>query len=86
MIPDRKDLSNPTQAYQSAIDLFDELDLVVLNPIGMLSQESYNPPDVHWTNAGHELVGEQLAACIRAFQRTDELSDCVTAFENRVEE
>ena len=84
MIPARQDLQNPSQLYQAALDLFEELDLVVLNPIHLLQNRSYSPPDVHWNNAGHELIGQQLVACFQQLQSTGSVDDCVEAFETRV--
>lgn len=72
------------QSYQTSLDLFDEVGLEVLDPLYLLSASSYNPPDVHWNNQGHGLVGQQLVACAEAFDDSRDLADCIEAFANPV--
>lgn len=66
--------------YQSALELFEEVGLDVLDPLYLLSADSYNPPDVHWNNQGHGVVGQQLVACVEAFDASRDLADCIEAF------
>jgi hypothetical protein len=81
LIPDRQDLIEPSRVHRAATALFEELDLVVLDPAAQLSDTSYAAlPDVHWSDEGHRRVGRLLAACAQRLMTGAGASRCVPLF------
>ncbi len=79
LIPRRDDIVAAGALYQNAIRLLEELEIAFLDPRASLdSQLDYaNPPDVHWSNAGHQKAGQLLIACLEVFQaNAADLSNC----------
>ena len=78
LIPRREDLSGAGPLYQNAVRLVTELEIPFLDPIHVLDSElDYaTPPDVHWSNAGHQKIGAMLVDCLEAFRRNYDLSRC----------
>jgi hypothetical protein len=78
MIDSRKDMDQPKMRYETAIDLFHELEIPYLDTKTIMQlPEDYMPvPDVHWNNAGHQKVGMILSNCIQALIGGGELADC----------
>jgi len=70
--------------YQTTLGLLEEVGLGVLDSEPLLSSDHYDPPDVHWNTAGHQMIGAQLAACVTAFEATRVIDDCILAFETPV--
>lgn len=67
--------------YDSSLELFEETDFQVLDSRLFIIPEHYNPPDVHWNTEGHIVIGQQLAACVEAYQSTNVVENCISAFE-----
>ncbi len=77
LIPDREDLLSPTRQYENALAIMAELEIPYLNPIHALDIRDYMPgTDRHWSNAGHQKVGNMLSDCLAVFQISGDLSDC----------
>ena len=78
LIPRREDLSGAGPLYQNALRLVTELEIPFLDPINVLDSElDYaTPPDVHWSNAGHQKIGAILVECLEAFRSDNDLSRC----------
>lgn len=78
LIPKREDINEQGQAYQSAIQLFEELDIAYLNPLNTLDPTvDYAPiPDIHWSTEGHVKVGNLLADCLTLFDELKMLQPC----------
>ena len=66
LVPRTGDIGDPGEEYLSAIQLMQELEIPYLNPIDMLDPvaDYAAPPDGHWNNAGHQVVGALLAECM----------------------
>ena len=78
LIPTLEDLIKPGWTYRAAKELFEELDLAVLDPAPRLSDASYAvPPNPHWNDEGHRIAGQLLAECVQRLMGGDELARCV---------
>lgn len=77
LIPEREDIPAPDEMFNSAIQLFEELDIPYLNPRDSLTVEDYAPePDIHWNNGGHEIGGMMVAGCLKHLEQGEDLSAC----------
>ena len=78
LIPGPEDLSSPGLRYTIAAQLFSELGIPYLEPRGMLERdEDYaSPPDIHWSNSGHQKVGVMLSECIKSILQHGSPTDC----------
>lgn len=78
LIPRREDLSGMGTLYQNALRLMDELRIPYLDPIDVLDSETdyAAPPDVHWSNSGHQKIGEILTHCLQLFQTHGDFERC----------
>ena len=80
LIPFRSDTISPGLRYQTALRLFEELEMPYLTPIHALDAElDYDLPsnsNSHWNSAGHQKVGAMLSDCLAAFEIRQDLSDC----------
>ena len=80
LIPRREDLAAPGRRYQSARQLLDELGIAHIDPRGSLDSALHyaNPPDVHWSNAGHKMIAEILIECLERFELSGNAADCAS--------
>lgn len=80
LIPRREDLAAAGLRYQSARELLDALGIATIDPRGLLDSALHyaKPPDVHWSNAGHKLIGGMLIDCIQRFELTGKAADCAS--------
>ena len=78
LIPFRSDIASPGLRYQTALRLFEELEMPYLPLIHALDAErDYDlPGNSHWNSAGHQKVGAMLSDCLAAFEIRQDLSDC----------
>lgn len=78
LIPSRQDIAAAGPLYQSARRLLDDLDIAYIDPVRRLdSEQDYaTPPDVHWSNAGHQKIGSILVACLESFIAEARFADC----------
>ena len=78
LIPTRDDIAEAGPLYQSARRLLDDLEITYIDPIGLLDNEHdyASPPDVHWSNAGHQKIGSVLSACLERFIADADLANC----------
>ena len=78
LIPGPKDLSSPGARYVIAARLLDELAIPHLELRNMLDRTAdyASPPDIHWSNSGHQKVGALLLACIKAIVDDGSAVDC----------
>lgn len=78
LIPRSADVLNVGQRFQVAEELMRELEIPYLNPISILDRpvDFALPPDRHWSNSGHQKVGELLGDCARQFFDHGDFTDC----------
>ena len=78
LIPFRSDIASPGLRYQTALRLFEELEMPYLPLIHALDAElDYDlPGNSHWNSDGHQKVGVILSDCLAAFEIRQDLSDC----------
>ena len=75
---DIKDVEGLRPRFQMAKDLMRELEIPYLNPISTLDPVTdYGlPHDSHWTNSGHQKVGELLSDCVQRYLNSGGFGDC----------
>ncbi len=68
LIPGPEDISSPGLRYKIAAQLLSELEIPYLEPRVMLDRAAdyAPPPDIHWSNSGHQKVGALLSECIKS--------------------
>ena len=81
MIPyweDIEDVAGLRPRFRIAKELMRELEIPYLNPISVLDPtvDYVLPLDGHWTNSGHQKVGELLSDCVRRFYASGGFADC----------
>ena len=78
LIPRREDLASPGPLFQSALQIFQDLEIPYFDVRDILDTElDYTPlPDIHWNTAGHQAVGMILAECIEQFKNSNLPSNC----------
>ncbi len=78
LIPAPEDISSPGLRYTIAAQLLSELGIPYLAPRGMLERaEDYAPPpDIHWSNSGHQKVGVMLSECINVILNQGSPAGC----------
>lgn len=78
LIPYRSDIASPSVRYQTALRLFEELEMPYLAPIHALDTDlDYDlPGDSHWNSDGHQKVGAMLSDCLAAFEISGDWSAC----------
>ncbi|MEO1644500.1 MAG: hypothetical protein AAFR67_04895, partial [Chloroflexota bacterium] len=71
-IPDYEDIATETETYTWLTDIVTELAIPRVDVIDYLEQSNYiPPPDGHWNNSGHEIVGRLLATCVLQLLESD---------------
>ncbi len=75
---DIEDTQGLRPRFRIAKELMRELSIPYLNPISILDPVAdYGLPlDSHWTNTGHQKVGELLSDCVRRYLASGGFSDC----------
>lgn len=78
LIPGPEDITNPGLRYTIASHLLSELEIPYLAPRGMLdrSADYAPPPDIHWSNAGHQKAGVLLSECIKSIWNQGSPAGC----------
>lgn len=78
VIPAVPELPEPSEAYDTAISLMEELQLPYFGLADVVNlADHYVPhPDGHWNSAGHRKVGKILGDCIQVFIENGSLDDC----------
>ncbi|MYD10405.1 MAG: SGNH/GDSL hydrolase family protein [Chloroflexi bacterium] len=81
MVPyaaDVKRIESPNRRFRIATELMRELEIPYLNPIHILDPVSdyYSGDEGHWTNSGHQKVGELLSECVQRFLASGAFADC----------
>ena len=78
LIPGPEDITSPGPRYTIAAQLLSELEIPYLEPRGMLDRaDDYSPPpDIHWSNSGHQKVGALLSACIKSILNRGSPAGC----------
>ena len=78
LIPGPEDISNPGARYTIAAQLLSELKIPYLAPRVMLDRAAdyAPPPDIHWSNSGHQKVGFMLSECINAIWNRGSPAGC----------
>lgn len=78
MIPSRADLEGEGRRYQAARRMLRELGIAHVNLAPYLDRgaDYMPPPDIHWSNAGHQKVGALLSACVEEIVSRGNLRDC----------
>jgi hypothetical protein len=62
LVPDLADLEAPTKNYTAAVDLFEELQIEVVEVREDLTKSDYErPPKNHWIDSGHAIAGRAIA-------------------------
>ncbi|MEO1290890.1 MAG: SGNH/GDSL hydrolase family protein [Chloroflexota bacterium] len=75
-IPDYEDMATETETYTWLTDIVTELAIPRVDVIDYLEQSDYiPPPDGHWNNSGHEIVGRLLATCVLQLLESDAVCD-----------
>jgi len=73
LIPGRDDVLAPRLPYQTARQLFEELQISYLEARRVLEPADYTD---HWNTEGHQKVGAYLSECVIAFFERGDLADC----------
>ncbi len=73
LIPRQSDVDAPSEVYQTAIQLFEELQLPYIEARNVIETADYTG---HWSTAGHQKVGAYLSECLLAYFASGALSDC----------
>lgn len=78
LIPGRDDIAAAGPLYRSARHLLDELEIAYIDPLRLMdSERDYaTPPDIHWSNAGHQKIGAILTSCLESFLASASFSAC----------
>lgn len=78
LIPGPEDITNPGLRYTIAAHLLSELGIPYLEPRSMLDRAAdyAPPPDIHWSNSGHQKVGALLSECIKSILKHASPTDC----------
>lgn len=78
LIPRREDIAAAGPLYQNARRLLDELEVAYIDPLDSLDSalDYARPPDVHWSNAGHQKIAKLLIKCLEQFAMTENIADC----------
>ena len=78
LVPGPEDIRSPGERYVIAARLLDELGIPYLEPRNLLDRTAdyASPPDIHWSNSGHQKVGALLLACIKAIVSGGSAADC----------
>lgn len=78
LIPGPEDIANPGLRYTIAAHLLSELEIPYLEPRSMLDRAAdyAPPPDIHWSNSGHQKVGALLSECIKSILKHGNPTDC----------
>ena len=78
LIPSRADIADPSERYQAASKLMQELKIPYMRVRSLLDPiaDYAEPPDLHWNNSGHQKVGALLSECVGIFFSGGQLADC----------
>ncbi len=73
LIPRQADVDAPGLPYQTAIQLFEELQIPYIEARHVLEPADYTG---HWSTEGHQKVGAYLSECVIAYFEKGALSSC----------